>query len=133
MKPGFAFLIVFSLSLAAPFSARAEARAEQASAAVPVCGLIVGKAYKSEVEADPRKSDKYKHCALSCVMTLYCGPADSMSVGILKEIYDALGFGTPDWKDIEADRTGIKVGMKQISNGDYSRDSCYRSCSQLHP
>ena len=78
------------------------------------------------------KPDKYKHCALSCVMTLYCGPTDSMSVGIMKEIFDALGFGTPDWKDIEADKAGIRIGMKQISNADFSRDSCYRSCSTVY-
>ncbi len=132
MKSCTRFLILASLTLVAPSVAWAEDRAEQASAAFPVCGLIVGKAYKSEVEADTTKPDKYKHCALSCVMTLYCGPTDSMSVGIMKEIYDALGFGTPDWKDIEADKVGIKIGMKQISNADFSRDSCYRSCSTVY-
>ncbi len=132
MRSWIGFLIFVSLTLAAPSGAWAEDRAEEASAAFPVCGLIVGKAYKSEVETDTAKPDKYKHCALSCVMTLYCGPGDSMSVGILKEVYDALGFGTPDWKDIEADKAGIRIGMKQIANVDFSRSSCYRSCSSLY-
>lgn len=109
------------------------ASVESSSAAIPVCGMIVGKTYKSEVEADARKPDKYKHCSLSCVMTLYCGPMESMEVGLLKELYDALGFGTPDWKDIEADQAGIKVAMKQMAHGDFSRASCYRSCNVLYP
>jgi hypothetical protein len=128
MRQVFLGWCVLILILALPSGARAE----QSSAAIPVCGLIVGKAYKGEVEADTSKPDKYKHCALSCVMTLYCGPGDSMSVGILKEIYDALGFGTPDWKDIEADRAGIRIGLKLISSADFSRGSCYRSCSSTY-
>ena len=120
--------LVLNLGLALSTSARAE----ESSVAIPLCGILVGKAYKSEVEADSRKPDKYKHCSLSCVMTLYCGPMESMEVGILKEIYDALGFGTPDWKDIDADRVGVKIGVKQIANGDFSRESCYRSCGALY-
>jgi hypothetical protein len=129
MKPFFPILMMLVLGLSSP----SLARAESSSAALPVCGLLVGKAFKSEVEADTAKPDKYKHCSLSCVMTLYCGPAESMEVGVLKEIYDALGFGTPDWKDIEADRAGIKIGVKQLSKADFSRTSCYRSCATLYP
>ena len=140
MKPVVTLLLLFSITLSAPSMAWAgmstgnstENFEVESGAAFPVCGLLVGKAFKSEVEVDPHQPDKFKHCSLSCVMTLYCGPADSMSVGILKEIYDALGFGTPDWKDIEADQTGVKIGLKQLSRANFSRSSCYQSCSAIY-
>ena len=97
---------------------------------IPVCSAAIAYRFRSEVNL-PGKPDKYKHCSLSCVMTLYCGPIGSFEVGALKELYDALGFGTPDGEDIKADIKGIKAGLKIGLFGD--RNRCYQACSILFP
>ncbi len=97
---------------------------------IPVCGAIVASRFVHEVK-DPTKPDKYSHCSISCVMTIYCGPSDSLEVGALKEIYDAMGFGDPDIKDLEADYAGVKAGLKIGFGG--RRSSCYKACGSLFP
>ncbi len=101
MKPVVTLLLLFSITLSAPSMAWAGMSARnstenfevESGAAFPVCGLLVGKAFKSEVEVDPHQ---------------------------------------PDWKDIEADQTGVKIGLKQLSRADFSRSSCYQSCSAVY-
>jgi len=97
---------------------------------IPVCSAAIAYRYRNEVNL-PGKPDKYKHCSLSCVMTLYCGPIGSLEVGALKELYDALGFGNPDREDLKADIKGIKAGLKIGLFGERSR--CYQACSALFP
>ena len=97
---------------------------------IPVCSAAIAYRYRNEVNL-PVKPDKYKHCSLSCVMTLYCGPIGSLEVGALKELYDALGFGNPDLEDLKADIKGIKAGLQIGLFGERSR--CYQACSALFP
>jgi hypothetical protein len=97
---------------------------------IPVCSAAIAYRYQNEVNL-PGKPDKYKHCSLSCVMTLYCGPIGSFEIGALKELYDALGFGNPDREDLKADIKGIKAGLKIGLFGERSR--CYQACSALFP
>ena len=108
----------------------ADQRREEARAVVPVCSATVAWNFKSEVDL-PGRPDKFKHCSLSCVMTLYCGPIGSFEVGALKELYDALGFGDPDVEDLRADLKGIQAGLKIGWLGD--RGKCYRACGALFP
>jgi hypothetical protein len=97
---------------------------------IPICSGFIAYRFRDEVDLFG-KSDKYKHCSLSCVMTLYCGPMGALEVGALKELYDALGFGTPDIEDLRADVQGIKAGL---TLGLFQeRNRCYQACSTLFP
>jgi hypothetical protein len=95
-----------------------------------LCGTAVGIRFVGEVKSS-KKTDKYKHCSISCVITNYCGPVDATVVGALKEVYDALGFGDPEAADFEADMKGVKAGMEIGPFGE--REKCYRACSRLFP
>ncbi len=96
---------------------------------VPICGMVVGHRRKAEVLREGT-ADKFRHCALSCVITLGCGPLDAYNVGLMKEIYDALGFGTPSLEDLRADVAGIDLG---ISRDIRTRSDCYRGCGKIYP
>jgi hypothetical protein len=122
MKPSL-FALIAGLAIWSPES--------QATHSIEIlCGTAVGFRYRSEVEL-PNAPDKYKHCSLSCVITLYCGPAESMETGILKEVYDALGFGDPDIEDLRADLRGIRTALR--FRGSMTREDCYRACSLEYP
>ena len=123
--------LVFWVSLS-PIVSRAESgnASSREIKIIPVCGAATALRFRNEVNL-PGKPDKYKHCALSCVMTLYCGPIDSFELGALKELYDALGFGTPDIEDLKADLIGIKAGLKIGLFGE--RNRCYEACSGFFP
>jgi hypothetical protein len=86
--------VLFSILILLLGSASSASQAGNHEEFIPVCGAIVAKKYLPEVKI-PNVSDHYQHCSLSCVMTIYCGVMDSFEVGVLKEIYDALGYGTP--------------------------------------
>lgn len=62
------------------------------------------------------KLDKAKHCAVSCILNLYCPVTEVYSLGLLKELADLMGLGTPDLKDIEAN----KIGLSFASTGSAS-------------
>lgn len=95
-----------------------------------LCGTAIGWRFRSEVD-HPSFNDKYKHCALSCVITLYCGPIESLGTGILKEVLDSLGLGDPDLEDLRADLHGIRIALRLPNSG--NRDPCYRACSAEFP
>jgi|GEM_PF-3317403 len=134
LNPALLFTLALPLFLTLILNLQGTAQAETTQAqeqrVIPVCSTAVALRFRSEVNL-PGKPDKYKHCSLSCVMTLYCGPMGSLEVGALKELYDALGFGTPDIEDLRADIKGIKAGLKIGMFGD--RDRCYQACSALFP
>ena len=125
------FTLLFSVSLPPTLSsAESENAPSKETKIIPVCGASIALRFRNEVNL-PGKPDKYKHCALSCVMTLYCGPIDSFELGAIKELYDALGFGTPDIEDLKADIIGIKAGLKIGLFGE--RNRCYEACSGFFP
>jgi hypothetical protein len=130
-KPSLILFVLLSVLKLPAADARASSEAERESRnIIPVCSSFIAYRYRDEVNL-PGKSDKYKHCSLSCVMTIYCGPIGSLEVGALKELYDALGFGNPDIADLRADLKGIKTGLKIGLFQDRSR--CYQACSTLFP
>jgi hypothetical protein len=122
-------LIVLLAHSSGLFITQAQAEIESQSV---VCGSLVAAAYLHEVKV-PNKPDKYRHCSISCVMALYCGPVDAYAVGALKEVYDAMGFGDPEMADLKADEAGIKEAVKMgfILGG--SREKCYQACGKLYP
>jgi len=123
-----ALLIIGILSLKPQaLSSQAEPQEQKI---IPICSSAVALRFRGEVNL-PGKPDKFKHCSLSCVMTLYCGPIGSFEVGALKELYDALGFGDPDLEDLKADLKGIKEGLRIGLFGE--REQCYQACSALFP
>ena len=123
-----ALLVIGILSLKSQaLSSEAESQEQKI---IPICSSAVALRFRGEVNL-PGKPDKFKHCSLSCVMTLYCGPIGSFEVGALKELYDALGFGDPDLEDLRADVKGIKAGLRIGLFGE--REQCYQACSALFP
>jgi len=118
----------FFIALALFASTGVEARAAEKEA-LPICGLLVAKKRRAEVLAQGTY-DKFRHCAASCVLTLACGPLDSFEIGVLKEAYDALGFGDPSMDDLRADVAGTQLG---IARDVKSRADCYRECDRVYP
>ncbi len=124
---------VFSLILALTTISFSNAFAENISRPYfPICGATVGALYVHEVKTEG-KPDKYMHCSISCVMSIYCGPIDSIEIGILKEVYDSMGFGDPDIQDLKADQKGIKIAIELQRNFNASRPACYQACSKAFP
>jgi hypothetical protein len=63
-------------------------------------------------------NDKVKHCALSCQIRIHCSAAQTIAIGAVKEVWDGVsGTGTAEWKDLEADILGVKLGSKVRSSG----------------
>lgn len=90
-----------------------------------ICSAFYVKELSQVVERENR-NDKFKHCALSCMLTLRCGSYDAFSIGLLKEFLDLLGMGTPEIDDLKANRYGIKlVNSKEAAND----DECLNLCS----
>ena len=57
-------------------------------------------------------------------------PVDSIEVGFLKEVYDALGFGDPDVEDLRADMAGTQIGRARDVK---KRADCYLACDRVYP
>lgn len=111
MKKLSLFLLLFSFS-------------SYADQAIPICPLLYTKALKQKIE--PLKvNDKVKHCSASCLLTLRCGPIDSYSMGLLKEIFDLMGMGNPEIEDIKANMSGIYMAVtKRAVNDQECMDQC---------
>jgi len=73
--------------------------------------------------------DKFKHCAVSCYLTLRCSSVEVLAVGALKEFKDLFDEGNAEVADLQADRFGIAL----VTNGkaDHDRD-CARRCEQRY-
>jgi hypothetical protein len=72
-------------------------------------------------------NDKVRHCLVSCLITVMCGPVTAAAVGLVKEGIDALGPGDADWEDWEADKRGIACGTKVKQK---KVESCGAACRQ---
>jgi len=73
--------------------------------------------------------DKFKHCAVSCYLTLRCSAMQVRTVGVLKEFRDLLGYGNPEIADIKADFYGVKLAKKKIAIHD---EDCSRICDETY-
>lgn len=93
-----------------------------------LCSAYYVKDIAAKVEA-PGYKDKYKHCSVSCMLTLRCGTLDPYSAGLLKEVLDMLGMGNPEMADIRANIAGIKLAKNKIATTD---DECMLECGKLY-
>jgi len=90
-----------------------------------VCPLYHAYKLKSKVEDLP--NDKLIHCSLSCMISLYCTKFDVFSIGVIKEVADALGMGDPDYKDILANIKGI-----ELSSDAQEDEECIPLCENFY-
>lgn len=52
-------------------------------------------------------TDERAHCLASGLIARYCSYSEAFLAGIGKELRDLLGRGDAEWRDWQADRTGI--------------------------
>lgn len=90
-----------------------------------ICSALYVKSLSTKVNV-PNVSDKYKHCSVSCMLTLRCGGLDTYSAGLLKELLDMMGMGNPEMNDIHANVAGIKlVKEKRVSDDGECMNACF--------
>jgi len=105
------------------------AQAETVPAIFPACEIASIAFHKADVE-HAGANDKFKHCTLSCRITLDCGWFGAWLVGNLKEFADVFGPGEADLKDLAADMVGIKIGRKRLTK---TRGDCDVGCDRVYP
>jgi len=74
--------------------------------------------------------DKFKHCAVSCYLSLRCPRREVLAVGVMKEFYDAMGYGNAEIADLIADLKGIRLVKKNQAKHD---SDCVQLCDQMYP
>jgi hypothetical protein len=89
-----------------------------------LCPLFYLKEVKKTVEENG-DFDKYKHCAVSCMLTLRCSPVDVMEIGFYKEFADVFGPGNAEMADLKADYYGISLVTSKDANSD---STCIQQC-----
>lgn len=94
-----------------------------------ICPMVYYNSVKRNVEASG-SYDKFKHCAVSCLLALRCSGVDVLQVGILKELMDLAGPGNADMRDLKADYEGVELVMRNQAAND---NSCLESCHRLYP
>ena len=94
-----------------------------------VCPLIHFSSAVKKVEASG-DFDKYKHCAVSCLLALRCPVLDVLQIGILKELADTVGPGNAERADLEANFRGVKLVTSSKALTDHA---CINKCHQLYP
>lgn len=94
-----------------------------------VCSLLNLKRVKI-IAVNHSTYDKNRHCSVSCMLTLKCPALEVLSVGILKEIADLFGAGTPDMEDIKADSVGVHLADSQAARTDLQ---CLQQCDLYYP
>jgi hypothetical protein len=101
----------------------------QASAPKILCSLLNVKRVKAIAVAHST-FDKNRHCTVSCMLTLKCGPTEAMSIGILKEIQDLFGPGQADIDDLKADALGVDIAFTRRARRD---SQCLEQCDLYYP
>lgn len=80
------------------------------------CAYKWAKKVLPEVENEPF-GDKFKHCAVSCMIGLHCTQIQTLNIGVMKEIWDIFTPGDSDLADLRADIIGIKLsGQKDVED-----------------
>ena len=103
--------------------------ANESSEAIPVCSLLYVKAVKKKAESHG-DLDKYKHCAVSCMLALRCPAYDVLEIGILKELADIVGPGNAELNDFKANYEGVNLVTSKKSRTD---ESCIKECKKIYP
>lgn len=94
-----------------------------------VCPMIYYSKVKTIVEKEG-SFDKYKHCAVSCLLTLRCPAVDVLQIGVLKELLDVVGPGQAEMEDLEADYEGVALVTRKKVKTD---KACISACHKLYP
>lgn len=94
-----------------------------------VCSIVFYSKVKKIVESKG-DFDKYKHCAVSCLLALRCPAKEVMHLGILKEGLDLIGPGNAEMDDLKADFTGVGFVTKKKVKTD---EECIQQCHQVYP
>nr|BDT29432.1 hypothetical protein BHI3_28980 [Bacteriovorax sp. HI3] len=94
-----------------------------------ICSAFYVKPLVAKVNA-PNARDKFKHCSVSCMLTLRCGTLDAYSAGLLKELLDMMGMGNPETADIRANVAGITFAKNKEATND---EECMSLCGKLYP
>lgn len=89
-----------------------------------MCTLSWAAIYKPVIEKLPG-SDKLKHCTLSCMLAKSCNEETTFLLGILKELSDMMGQGTPEYEDILANIKGIQISLDLDT-----QLMCYPTCKK---
>jgi hypothetical protein len=95
---------------------------------IPFCAIIEVIHLKDDIIA-LGKGDKFMHCALSCQVALRCGGYETLSVGILKELWDLITPGDADMEDIEADMRGISLAINGVA---INNKECILRCNDIY-
>ncbi len=101
----------------------------QAASSAAMCSLLFSVRLKPQVEL-PGVSDKWKHCALSCLLARRCGAEDSFLLGIIKELADTVGPGNAEWADLQADLNGVTLWLIGMGKTD---QMCKDQCLSIYP
>lgn len=115
----FAIAIIFSFFISSSVSAEV----------TMICSTFHYSKVKKIVEAKG-SYDKYKHCAVSCLLALRCNPADVRQLGLFKEGIDLLGPGNAEMADLKADFKGVDFAVKKKAKTD---DECIQKCHEAYP
>ncbi len=97
--------------------------------ALPVCSMYHLRQVKKEIEQHGQ-FDKFKHCGVSCLLSLRCPALDVMEIGILKELADMMGPGDAEFDDLKANFDGVELVLKKKVTSD---KDCIKSCQKLYP
>ena len=112
------------LSILFSFSLKANDSAE-----LMVCPLLYYSSVKKMVEENG-SFDKYKHCAVSCALTLRCPATDVLELGLLKELVDVVGPGNAELNDLKADYEGVALASTSRAKTDRE---CINKCHKIYP
>jgi hypothetical protein len=96
---------------------------------IPICSLYYASAVKKVVEANGH-FDKFKHCSVSCMLTLRCPASDVLEIGILKELADVVGPGNAEMADLRADYKGVDLAASGKAKTD---KTCMEQCHMIYP
>lgn len=124
-------LMICALFLNIAFSGDLENRSPKEisqATGIPVCAIIQSLRLKDDI-IDLGKNDKFMHCALSCQVALRCGGYETLSVGILKELWDLITPGNAELEDIEADLRGISLAINGVA---INNKECIQRCDDIY-
>jgi len=93
-----------------------------------ICSYLYSHSAIKKVEK--LQNDKLKHCSVTCMLTLKCGAADALELGLLKEIKDLFGEGNAEWADLEANQTGAYQAIIGRARNDRE---CISRCQDYYP
>ena len=94
-----------------------------------LCSLLNAKRVKA-IAISHSTFDKNRHCTVSCMLSLKCGPTEAMTMGILKEIQDLFGPGDADMDDLAADALGVDLAFTRRARKD---SQCLEQCDLYYP